>query len=262
MKNKKLSLIISSCDAFSDLWDAHYYFLNKNWANRNLGTFLVTDKKTDKCYDGMQIISTGDNDEMPTRLKKALTTITSPYVLLTLDDYFLIKPVEEKDIQEIVSLMEKNSIDYCRLYPINKESKRMFKRTKWLYKINLNKEYAVNLYPGIWKTDFLKKTIYSNVSAWEYEVSLTHSAINLKAVCTMSRRKDFYILDVVRKGKILHKANRYLKKHGIQIGNREIVSRKTEIRYFIFGTFSHILPNRIKKIVKKIMIKMGFKFYS
>lgn len=257
-----ISLLISTCDKFSDLWDANQYFLNLNWANRNIGTFLVTDKETDKKYDDIKIISTGDDDQMPTRINKSLAEINTPYVLLTLDDYFLIKNVDNDAIEEIVNFMDTNNIDYCRLYPINKEKKKYVKSNPYYYSINLKKEYAVNLYPGIWKTDFLKKTFSNDVNAWKYEVSLTKCAIDNNAKCIMYKPKVFEILDVVRKGKVLHKANKYLKRNNVSIGDRPVASWKTEIRYFIFGTFSHLLPNPVKRFVKKIMRKMGFEFYS
>lgn len=257
-----LSLLISSCDKFSDLWDANHLFLKENWENCTAETFLVTDRETSKEYDGWRIIVAGDDLEMPARLMKALDYINTPYVLLTLDDYFLIKKVQNKQIEDIILLMDSYNIDYCRLYPINKEKKRALKGNKWLYKIDLRKEYAVNLYPGIWKTDFLRKTFNLKTDVWKYEVSLTSTAIKSNAICVMSRRNEFYILDVVRKGKVLHRANRFLKKKGVSLGNRPLVSWKTEFRYFVFGTFSHILPSGLKRIVKKIMRKIGFKFYS
>lgn len=257
-----MSLLISTCDKFSDLWDANHYFLNMNWANRNIDTFLVTDKETDKKYDDVKIVSTGNNDQMPTRINKALAQINTPYVLLTLDDYFLIKTIDNNVFNEIIHFMNQNNIDYCRLYPINKEKKKYTKSNHFFYSINLKKEYAVNLYPGVWKTEFLKKTFSNNIDAWKYEVSLTKCALDNNAKCVVYKPKAFEILDVVRKGKVLHKANRYLKKNHISIGTRPIVSWKTEIRYFIFGTFSHLLPNPIKRLVKRIMRKMGFEFYS
>ena len=38
--NEDLSVIISTCDKFSDLWDANIQLLNQNWADRNAETFL------------------------------------------------------------------------------------------------------------------------------------------------------------------------------------------------------------------------------
>ena len=259
--NNRLTLLISSCEKFSDLWNLHFHFLNLHWKNRDLDTFLVTDKKTKIAFENINVKSVG-NLEMPKRLEKALAFVKTKYVLLTLDDYFLIKDVDEKQIEEIIDFMDSYSVDYCRLYPINKERKKVLKENKWLFKVNLEKEYAVNLYPGIWRVDFLLKTFCNDTNIWNYEVSLTKTAKACKANCIMSRRNEFSILDVIRKGKVLHKAHRYLEKRGFSLDNRELVSWGVEIRYFVFGFFSHILPSKIKKIAKGLLRKFGVKFYS
>lgn len=51
MMENNFSIIISTCDKFSDLWDAHILLLNQNWADRNVETFLVTDKPTDRTFE-------------------------------------------------------------------------------------------------------------------------------------------------------------------------------------------------------------------
>ena len=94
MKESKLSVIISSCDSFSDLWDGHIKLLERYWGDRNVDqTLLVTDKPTDRSYDNVTVLSAGEFAEWSQRLKKALDTVRTEYVFITLDDYFLIKKV-------------------------------------------------------------------------------------------------------------------------------------------------------------------------
>ena len=42
----KLTMVIQTCDKFSDLWEGHFKLLNKNWADRQIDTLLVTDEAT------------------------------------------------------------------------------------------------------------------------------------------------------------------------------------------------------------------------
>ena len=46
MLKEKLTLVINSCDKFSDLWENHIDILNKSWPDREAETLLVTDKDT------------------------------------------------------------------------------------------------------------------------------------------------------------------------------------------------------------------------
>ena len=55
----KFSIIISTCDKFSDLWDANIQLFNENWADRNVDTFLVTDKPTDCTFKNVTVVAAG-----------------------------------------------------------------------------------------------------------------------------------------------------------------------------------------------------------
>lgn len=42
--NEELIMIISSCEAYSDLWGNHVTCLKKYWPNRCINSIIVTDK--------------------------------------------------------------------------------------------------------------------------------------------------------------------------------------------------------------------------
>ena len=61
--------------------------------------------------------------------------------------------------------MDKEGLDYIRMFPIPKEKKKM-KEYEKMYWIDLNRNYGVNLYPGIWRASFLKATFREEYNAW------------------------------------------------------------------------------------------------
>ena len=65
--NIEYDVIISTCDKFSDLWEAHSLLLNKNWKNRGNNTYLVTDAPTDRKLEGIEIICAGEGLEITKR---------------------------------------------------------------------------------------------------------------------------------------------------------------------------------------------------
>jgi len=261
LKLDNLSIVISSCEKFSDLWDTNISLLNKYWKDRPKDTYIVTDEKTDRTIEGVKIISSGEGKEMPERLRDAMSYINTDYVLLTLDDYFLIKKVENDDFESLLLFMDDNNVDYLRLYDIPKENKKV-ENEKNLFWVDVSECYGVNLYAGIWRKSFLEKTFSDSKNAWNYEVSLDAVARRENAKCAMSRRHEFVILDVVRKGRVLHKANRYLKKHGYDIGDRPLQSYKTELKLFIIGHGKRMLPKSVHKYAKAVLRRFGFKFFS
>lgn len=261
----KLTLVIHTCDKFSDLWDAHIKLLSQNWHDRDIETLLVTDCQTDRKFDGVTVLSTGDGMELSQRTAAVLPQIKTEYVLVTLDDYFPIYPICSEKIAKLVAAMDKEGLDYIRLFKRPNSRKRL-KGYRTLYEIDLNSKkdthYQVNLYAGIWRKSFLEKTVDVSKNAWEYELSLTKIARREHLKCAMSKGKEFEILDVVRKGQLLHKSNRYLKKHDLYHGPRAVISWKAEWKINFMTLIKDLMPQRVVDIAKSVMRKRGHTFYS
>lgn len=261
---KDLSLLILSCDAFSDLWDGHVKQLEKNWPDREINTYIVSEGKVTKTYNGVQHISAGTGMEWTDRLAVALNQIKTEFVLITLDDYFLIQPVDNEKIQHLVNIAKQNSLDYIRLFPRPKSATRSrISNNENIFWVDTKESYSVNLYSSIWKVDFLKSMIKKSKNAWQFEVGLNIDATKYGAKCAVSHENEFIILDVVRKGKILHKANRYFKKHpGIYGGNREVQTWKYEIGLGLKTIVGRHAPKFMLEPIRCVMRKFGYKFWS
>lgn len=263
---KKFSVIISTCDKFSDLWEAHILLLNQNWADRNVETFLVTDKPTNRVFENVTIIAAGEGTEITERLRAVLPLIKTEYILFTLDDYFLTKTIDTRAIDEDIRIMEKHKIDYMRLFVMTMKSLKNRKAEEiepGIFLLNNDAgDYIVSLYAGIWRKDFMSKTLTKTLNAWQYEVALTNMARELKARCADSRRGEFPILDVIRKGKVLSKARKYFDSNPIYKGNRENMKVKDELMLEFRTWLREWLPKPLFDLSKAIMRRRGYAFFS
>lgn len=257
----RLTYTAHTCKAYSDLWSHHYRFLEENWPGREIPALLVTDETDDQTFPNMPILAAGKGLEMPQRIQDMLSQIQTEYILLTLDDYFPIYPVENERLQRLLDIMDRERIDYMRLFN-DPPAKRKWEGYDNIFHIDLDRDYDVNLYQGIWRKSFLEKTVGQSLSAWQYEVTLTRIAKSTEAVCAVSKGDEFRILDVIRKGKLLHKADRYLKKQGVTLPNRELISRWEELRIWVFNHGKRVLSAGAAKKVKKLLNKFGYRFYS
>lgn len=262
--NKRTAILILSCDRFADLWEGQIRLLEENWFDREADTYIVCEGTEERHIPGVQILRAGEGTEWSERLGYALEQIQAEYVFITLDDYYLIQKVENRGIQELMDMMESEKIDYVRLFSRPKRARREeIGGYRKIHRIDISCDYSVNLYPGIWKKEFLASTIRKTMNAWQYEVFLHKRAEEYGARCAVSLRNEYRILDVVRKGKILHKAATYFRKHpGIYSGDREIISRKDEIKLTIQQQFARHLPLPVKNAVKRFMTKRGRRYYS
>lgn len=262
--SKNMTMLILSCDKFSDLWDGHIKLLEENWPDRDMKTYIVTDAPTGKSYPGIEIINAGTDVEWSDRLAFALKQVKTDYVFITLDDYFLVKKVDNQSILDLIQMMTDEGIDYIRLFPRPKKATmEELHGYKKIHRVDITRNYSVNLYSGLWKKAFLENTVRIPLNAWKFEVSLHKRAEEYRANCVVSLRNEFQILDVVRKGKLLHKSAAYFKKHpGIYEGKREINTWEYEIKLTIQQQVARHLPDWAHKKVKAFMVKRGHKYYS
>ena len=265
MKNR-LTLLIHSCGAYSDLWDGQVKQLNEHWKDRNIDTYILTDNNPEKkSYDGVTIIETGAGTEITERVHSFLKICKTEYIFVTLDDYYLIQDVSSDRIKYLIEIMDERDVDYIRIFRLPSDGAPV-DGTDHLNYINLfedKSKYYVNLYPGVWRTSFMEKTIREKLNAWQYEVSLTPIARECGAVCLVDRQDDYVLLDVVRKGKLLHKAVKYFKNHpGIYNGDRKVISLFLEGKLFIIQVIQRLLHKKTQYRIKRILKKMGMHFFS
>lgn len=263
--NKRYTLLIHSCDKFSDLWEAHVKLLNRNWPYRNCPTYILTDSPNKQTFDKVDILSAGVGKEITERIKYALSRISTEYIIVTLDDYFPIYPIDTDRIERLVNIMDQNAYDYLRLYHLPKGGMSATNNDD-VYRLALDGDYRVNLYVGIWRKDFMLRTLGDKVlNAWEFEVTLTENARKSDGNCAVSLGNEFPILDVVRKGRILPKAAKYLKRNNLYHGNRPVMPLTAYYKLGIkeySSRFLSMLPNSVYQLIKQCCVALGMKSFS
>lgn len=264
MMKDKITCLIFSCDKFSDLWDGNLKMFRENWPERDFETYIVTDKPTDRTFPDVKIIAAGADMEWSDRLKYALDFVKTDYVFVTLDDYFLIEKVDNVKMENYLQLMITGGYDYLRFFPRPKGATReQLSGWKGVYHVDESYAYSVNLYSCYWSKAFLEYTVREPKNAWMFEISLCEQAVSYGAKCLCSYNKDYVILDVVRKGKILHSAHKYFKKHpGIYEGDRELQSWIFEAKLWVKTMVSRHSPAFIYPFFRYIFKKAGGQSFS
>lgn len=255
----KVTCLIFSCDKFSDLWEGNLKLFRQNWPDRDFKTYIVTDKLTCRKFPDVEIIAAGADVEWSDRLKFALNFVKTDYVFVTLDDYFLIKKVDNMRMEHLIELMIHNGYDYIRLFKNpTKATGEKLDGEDGLFYIKTDANYSVNLYSGFWSKKFFEYCVKEPRTAWMFEVALHRCAVEYAANCLVSYKEDYKILDVVRKGKILHKAAKYFKRHpGIYEGNRERQSLLYEMNLWVKTFVQEHTPACLFNIVRAAYVKFG-----
>lgn len=255
-------VLIFTCSAFSDMWENNIKLMDKNWPHHP-DYLLCSDgySKYNSCLDKKVFIA---NSDMSSRMMEALSEISNnyEYIFLTLDDYYISKTIDERLFEQLVTFIKEKDIDYCRFYktPRPKGEPTIIKSLKF---INASNVYDINFYPAIWKTKSLLSLLRKNEDIWKCEARLTRrfKEKGFKGVAFINNNQ-YPFVDVVRKGKYLRSAYRYLKKNHLFISDRQIRTRKETFSLNIQTFVSHCFPKKIKAKIKQHLKKRGRLFYS
>lgn len=187
---EKLAIVGIFYDGYIDLWRDFFGLINKNWSNCPYPIYVVDNElkltKEDTFGLDVKVINAGKDAEYSRKVQVAVDSIQAEYLLLLLEDFYIVKSVDNNKIKDIMSLVVKDDIDYYSMpmpeFVDIKERERY--KNYDLYKISTKREYIFSCQPSIWKRDFLKKCIgKSNYNAWVFE--------GVYATSKKIRRSDF-----------------------------------------------------------------------
>ena len=169
----KITLIYCTCDKYESLWSNFFRLWTKYWPDFSSTVVLNTESK-DFSFDGLNIIRPKFSKMNPTwseRLLESLEMVETPYVILTLDDFYIKSPVDVQTLCTCVNQMDKQnnvnlftfahqpgnnkSCDFCDLF----EERSRFAT------------YRVNAQLALWRVSYLKKIIKKYENPWEFELN-------------------------------------------------------------------------------------------
>lgn len=269
MKKKDLCILIASFDGYKDLWDPFFTIFNHFWKDCPYDKYLITNNLE---YEKEKTIKTGEEICWIDRMEKALNVIDYDYILFMMEDFFIGHEIDNKVIENVLTEFINKDAKYLK---ISTSEKINYNRTSWSFdKIKKNENYGIVLQAAIWKKTFLLEQLEiikesGGESAWDFEIYFSKLAgvandneyINH---CYASNNDFLNIYNGVLKGKWIRKSIQYFNCQGIAIdlGERKVMTLGETFVYRVKGKLSSRMTPKTKKKVKRLLTKMGVKFYS
>jgi len=252
MEHKSMcSILVSSCDAYEDLWVPFFTQFFRHWPDCPFPAYLGTEAKI---YNNNRVTTLLSNGEQiwSNCLLKYLEQIKTPYILLLLEDFFL-----RKDVKTVEVI---NALDFL----VDKKGKmmRIGRNKPWPSRgidgpLNENTDFAiirpgfparVTLQASFWEKQALVDLLLAGENIWEFEVKGSERSWKWGNgfFCTIKSILP-YKYHVIEKGKWLrHEA---LKFSYLDIGcdftKRPLMSRKEMMKWWtwhIKGQLTNLLP--------------------
>lgn len=178
--NKKFSILINSCDLYSDLWAPLLTSFEKHWKNIEFIKITInTEKKTfySKSFKKLQF-SNYNNPCWGSRLLNAINNIDEEFIIMLFDDFFLNKDIDNSFLELYLNkIISDQKVAVIYLEKITEHpgivNERLIKENSHsdlLIHLPKNMKYRLNSAPAIWRKSTLKKYTKKNDTPWSWEV--------------------------------------------------------------------------------------------
>lgn len=257
--NKNVCLLISSPEAYRDVFNISYELISKNWSGCPYRKIYATDFCDEYGLNGFTVLSFPTIDNWIERVLKALENIPEEYIILPADDLFFKKKIDDNYFEKVLEFMKDNNSKYCRLFKNNHFAKKRNKLEGNIYQMYYYQSYAINLLGGIWKKDYLIELLSSAGSnPWELEsnlqkTSLTYSKQKIKG-CIYLHNDIFH--HAVYKGRWIRDINKVLIKNDLKVTlTRKKVSILKSFEIFLKDLFRDSISPKARYAIKRLTSK-------
>ncbi len=167
------TLVINSCDAYSDLWDIFFRLFKIQWMDCPYPIILNTESK-DYTADGLNLrclhfFKQGEKVTWSKLTKTVLEKINTDYVIFLLDDFFLESVVLQDKIDECISWMNENKNIATFSFMPAPQPNIISKKYNGFELRGSKSPYRFNCQAGIWRRKLLIKYLRDHESAWQFE---------------------------------------------------------------------------------------------
>lgn len=182
---KKIAIVGIFFDGYYDIWEDFLELISIHWPDCPYDIYIVDnemDLEFNKKYK-VQVIHAGKDAEYSTKVRTAVQNIDADYYLLLLEDFFFERKVKTYQLDDLVSLMAKNGIEYLRMPMFDFSGKgdsvkhlSTLDSESSFHFIPSTSEYTISCQPSLWGKNFLKACIgEGNYNAWIFEGIYTYS---------------------------------------------------------------------------------------
>ncbi len=249
-------------DGYSDLWEDFIELFKKNWPDCRFEKYIVDQSLDyDKC-EIFTVIHAGENAEYSTKVQAACQHINAEYVLLLLDDFFIVDRVRSEEIERVFDYVKKACIEYCVMpLPEFKKAYRGKRRkdNKTYHYIHDKAEYTVSCQPAIWKKSFLEKCIGTgNYNAWVFEGIFAKSKYahsqEFLCKCAVNKSNPLRLKHGVRSGMFFPRIIKCLNEKGYCVkSNRKVMSKRLQLSISLKSFVKTVLPVFLQNYVKRLL---------
>lgn len=208
------SVLIPSCDAYSDLWDGFFHLFHKFWPDCPFPVYLGVNQ-LQPSYPGVINAPAGHGRLWSNRVQDQISSLPTPYVLLMLEDFFLRRPVPTASLLKCARDWLELDGHCLRLVRRPGPNTRLDGQPR-IGILNRDAPYRVSTQAAIWKKSTLLGLMRPAESIWDFELHGTRRSWDYAdGFYGVWRNQLPYGHHVVERGKWFPKEVRWCRRMGV-----------------------------------------------
>ncbi len=164
----QMSVLVVSCDKYSDVWDLFFKLFWRHWSDCPYPVYLGANF-LNYFYPRVTTLLVGEDLNWGGSTRRMVEQIQSPYILLFLDDHFLLQTVRTDVIEACLKALHGLGGGYLRLDP-EPPPDRPVPGFVTLGAIESDSPYRCSLHVSIWRRDVLLTLLREGETAWDMEL--------------------------------------------------------------------------------------------
>jgi hypothetical protein len=164
------SVLVSSCDAYSDLWTPYFTLLARFWPDCPYPVYLGANQGVFEHPALHSILHSPAKLNWSSNMLDYLSSLETEYVLLTLEDFFLQKPVATAKITEALFFLAQNEGHCLRLIG-RPAPRRMLANEPEYGIIEPGEPYRVSTQAALWRRSSLQAILHAGETIWAFELN-------------------------------------------------------------------------------------------
>ncbi|HEY9155029.1 MAG TPA: hypothetical protein VIM69_07865 [Opitutaceae bacterium] len=162
------AVLVSSCDAYSDLWRPFFTLLKRHWADCPFPIYLGTGS-SHFAESKIQVLHSDGGRDWSKCMADYLDAINEDYVIVLLDDFFLRKDVDQRAVEHCLRFAREHAATQVRLMPRPGPTDRI-PGEKMIGSAKAGSPFRVSTQGAIWDRRKLLALIKPGESIWEFEL--------------------------------------------------------------------------------------------
>jgi hypothetical protein len=195
-------------------------------------------------------------------LLRALNAVSTPYVLLTLEDFFLRRQIDTERLVALFMEFQRAELDMLRLAPRPGPSRSRTPGREFAM-IPVTDPYRVSTQAAFWRAETLRQLLVPGESPWEFETNGTKRSAAHEGFAAVWREALPYGHHVVERGKWFPWAARRFQRMeiGVDLSARPAMTTAETARWVVAKVMNPVvqrMPRSVRRTLRPVVRRIGF----